>query len=144
VGDGLFSAMIAVDVIVANIWMAFLLYGAGIHKQIDKKLQADTSAISELKEKIEAYRSQIMRIPDLTDTIKLMSVGFGVTALAHFGSDLIAPWIAVNAPGANSLGRMSSSARRAARRDLIRHACPPLSGQSPHSRHLQRYAPHRH
>ncbi|MEO2160795.1 MAG: DUF819 family protein [bacterium] len=99
VGDDLFSAMIAVDVIVANIWMAFLLYGAGIHKQIDEKLQADTSAISELKEKIEAYRSQIMRIPDLTDTIKLMSVGFGVTAFAHFGSDLIAPWIAVNAPG---------------------------------------------
>jgi len=99
VGDGLFSAMIAVDVIVANIWLAFLLYGAGIHKQIDEKLQADTSAISELKEKIEAYRSQIMRIPDLTDTIKLMSVGFGVTAFAHFGSDLIAPWIAVNAPG---------------------------------------------
>ena len=99
VGDGLFSAMIAIDVIVANIWMAFLLYGAGIHKQIDEKLQADTSAISELKEKIEAYRSQIMRIPDLTDTIKLMSVGFGVTAFAHFGSDLIAPWIAVNAPG---------------------------------------------
>jgi len=26
-------------------------------------------------------------------------VGFGVTAFAHFGSDLIAPWIAVNAPG---------------------------------------------
>ena len=99
VGDDLFSAMIAVDVIVANIWMAFLLYGAGIHKQIDEKLQADTSAISELKDKIEAYRSQIMRIPDLTDTIKLMSVGFGVTAFAHFGSDLIAPWIAVNAPG---------------------------------------------
>jgi len=99
VGDGLFSAMIAIDVIVANIWMAFLLYGVGIHKQIDEKLQADTSAISELKEKIEAYRSQIMRIPDLTDTIKLMSVGFGVTAFAHFGSDLIAPWIAVNAPG---------------------------------------------
>tara|TARA_B100001245_G_scaffold160954_1_gene121231 strand:+ start:55 stop:1299 length:1245 start_codon:yes stop_codon:yes gene_type:complete len=99
VGDGLFSAMIAVDVIVANIWMAFLLYGVGIHKQIDEKLQADTSAISELKEKVEAYRSQIMRIPDLTDTIKLMSVGFGVTAFAHFGSDLIAPWIAVNAPG---------------------------------------------
>ena len=99
VGDDLFSAMIAVDVIVANIWMAFLLYGVGIHKQIDEKIQADTSAISELKEKIEAYRSQIMRIPDLTDTIKLMSVGFGVTAFAHFGSDLIAPWIAVNAPG---------------------------------------------
>ena len=31
--DKLFSAMITVDVIVANIWMAFLLYGAGISSQ---------------------------------------------------------------------------------------------------------------
>ncbi len=31
VGDTLFSSMIAVAVLVANIWMAFLLYGAGIN-----------------------------------------------------------------------------------------------------------------
>jgi uncharacterized membrane protein len=99
VGDSIFSAMIAVDVIVANIWMAFLLYGAGIHERIDAKFQADTSAITELKEKIETYRAQILRIPDLTDTIKVMAVGFGVTALAHFGADIIAPWIGENAPG---------------------------------------------
>jgi len=54
VGDTLFSSMIAVDVIVANIWMAFLLYGAGINERIDAKFQADNSAITELKEKIEA------------------------------------------------------------------------------------------
>ena len=99
VGDTIFSAMIAVDVIIANIWMAFLLYGAGIHERIDAKFQADTSAITELKEKIEAYRGKILRIPNLTDTIKVMSVGFGVTALAHFGADIIAPWIGENAPG---------------------------------------------
>ena len=99
VGDSIFSAMIAVDVIVANIWMAFLLYGAGIHERIDAKFQTDTSAITELKEKIETYRAQILRIPDLTDTIKVMAVGFGVTALAHFGADIIAPWIGENAPG---------------------------------------------
>ena len=99
VGDDLFSAMIAVDVIVANVWMAFLLYGAGITDRIDHRLQADTSAIMELKEKIEAYRSQILRIPNLADTVKVMSVGFGVTALAHFGADIIAPWIGENAPG---------------------------------------------
>jgi uncharacterized membrane protein len=99
VGDSIFSAMIAVDVIVANIWMAFLLYGAGIHERIDAKFHADTSAITELKEKIETYRAQILRIPDLTDTIKVMAVGFGVTALAHFGADIIAPWIGENAPG---------------------------------------------
>lgn len=42
VGDNLFSAMIAVDVIVANIWMAFLLYGAGIHTRLDNWLGGDT------------------------------------------------------------------------------------------------------
>ena len=32
VDDSMFSSMVAVDVIVANVWMAFLLYGAGINK----------------------------------------------------------------------------------------------------------------
>jgi len=98
VSDTLFSSMIAVDVIVANIWMAFLLYGAGINERIDAKFQADNSAITELKEKIEAYRAQILRIPDLTDTLKVMAVGFGVTAIAHLGADNIAPWISESAP----------------------------------------------
>ena len=99
VGDTVFSAMIAVDVIVANVWMAFLLYGAGIHERLDNWLQADTSAITELKEKIEAYRAQIIRIPDLTDAIKVMAVGFGITAIAHLGADTIAPAIQQHAPG---------------------------------------------
>lgn len=98
VGDTLFSSMIAVDVIVANIWMAFLLYGAGINERIDAKFQADNSAITELKEKIEVYRAQILRIPDLTDTLKVMTAGFGVTAIAHLGADIIAPWITESAP----------------------------------------------
>tara|TARA_A100001037_G_scaffold306333_1_gene350786 strand:- start:6173 stop:7417 length:1245 start_codon:yes stop_codon:yes gene_type:complete len=99
VGDDLFSAMIAVDVIVANIWMAFLLYGAGIHERIDVYFQAESSAITQLKDKIESYRAQILRIPNLNDVMKVMAVGFGVTATAHIGSDLIAPWISSNAPG---------------------------------------------
>jgi len=98
VSDTLFSSMIAVDVIVANIWMAFLLYGAGINEQIDAKFKADNSAITELKDKIEAYRAQILRIPDITDTLKVMTVGFGVTAIAHLGADNIAPWISESAP----------------------------------------------
>ncbi len=51
-----------------------------------------------MKEKIEAYRAQILRIPDLTDTLKVMTVGFGVTAIAHLGADIIAPWISESAP----------------------------------------------
>ncbi|HHL73155.1 MAG TPA: DUF819 family protein [Bacteroidetes bacterium] len=99
VSDRLFTAMIAVDVIVANIWMAFLLYGAGISERIDTWLKSDTSAITEVRKKVENYRASIERIPSLTDLVLIAAVGFGMTALAHFGADLIAPWIRANAPG---------------------------------------------
>ena len=98
VDNEIFSAMVAVDVIVANIWMAFLLYGAGINDRMDNWLQADSSSIDVLKNKIEAYQSQIMKIPNTADTMRVLSIGFGITAVAHFGADLIAPWIFQNAP----------------------------------------------
>ena len=66
VDNEIFSAMVAVDVIVANIWMAFLLYGAGINDKIDNWLKADSSSIDVLKNKIEAYQAQIMKIPNLS------------------------------------------------------------------------------
>ena len=108
VNDKLFSAMVAVDVIVANIWMAMLLYGTGIVQKIDNWFQADSSSIDELKDKIESYRAQILRIPSTTDTVKVLSVGFGITAFAHFGADLIAPAILQNAP---SLSKFSLTSR---------------------------------
>ena len=98
VDNEIISAMVAVDVIVANIWMAFLLYGAGINDKIDNWLQADSSSIDVLKNKIEAYQAQIMKIPNTADTMRVLSIGFGITAVAHFGADLIAPWIFQNAP----------------------------------------------
>ena len=108
VNDKLFSAMVAVDVIVANIWMAMLLYGTGIVQKIDNWFQADSSSIDELKDKIESYQAQILRIPSTTDTVKILSVGFGITAFAHFGADLIAPAILQNAP---SLSKFSLTSR---------------------------------
>ncbi len=108
VNDKLFSAMVAVDVIVANIWMAMLLYGTGIVQKIDNWFQADSSSIDELKDKIESYQAQILRIPSTTDTVKVLSVGFGITAFAHFGADLIAPAILQNAP---SLSKFSLTSR---------------------------------
>ena len=98
VGDTIFSSMIAVDVIIANIWMAFLLYGVGLSNKLDKWFSADASSIMKLKEKVEMYSLQMARIPNLTDTIKVFAVGFGITALAHLGSDFIAPMIKRSAP----------------------------------------------
>ncbi|MDH3709774.1 MAG: DUF819 family protein [Cyclobacteriaceae bacterium] len=90
--DKIFSSMITVDVIVANIWMAFLLLGAGRSQKVDKVFKADASAIDALQTKIENYRLSISKMPELPDTMLIMGIGFGGTGLAHWGADLIAPW----------------------------------------------------
>ncbi|MCM2679191.1 DUF819 domain-containing protein [Echinimonas agarilytica] len=98
VGDKIFSSMVTVDVIVANIWMACLLFMAGRAKQIDAKNGADSSAIERLKDKVEAYHAEHSRIPSGVDLMKITAVGFGVTGLAHLGADFLGPWFAENYP----------------------------------------------
>lgn len=92
--EALFSAMIVVDVFVANLWMAVLLYGAGKSDKLDKKLKADNSAIVSLKEKVESYSASISTNPNLTQIMMLMGIVFFVVAIAHALSDVISPGIA--------------------------------------------------
>ena len=93
VADNLFGTMIVVDVVVANIWMGFLLYGANISDKIDAMLKADNSAITDLKNKISDYRASIEVMPTTTSLFMLMAIAFGGVALAHFGADVISPFL---------------------------------------------------
>lgn len=87
-----FSAMVIVDVFVANIWMAFLLIGAGISVGLDRKLKADSSAIEALKKKVENYQASITRPTSFSDLAIILAIGFGGVGLAHFCADVIAPY----------------------------------------------------
>lgn len=89
--DELFSAMITVDVIVANIWMAFLLIGAGMSEKIDGFFKGDTSAISALKQKVQDYHASIAKVTTLTDIMIICAIGFGGTAIAHIAADILTP-----------------------------------------------------
>lgn len=89
----LFSIMVTVDVIVANVWTAALLYGAGRADKIDAAFKADSSAIDEVKKRIEAFRLSVMKMPKLADTMLIFGVGFGLTGLSHFLSDYIVPYV---------------------------------------------------
>jgi len=99
----LFSAMVTVDIIVANIWLAFLLYGAGISEKIDNYFNADASPITDLRKKIEDYKNSIARIPTLTDITTIVAVGFVITAIGHLGADFMAPFIGENFPQLSQL-----------------------------------------
>lgn len=104
----LFSQMIAVDVIVANLWMAFLLYWAAKPALLDKLLKADTSAITALKEKVEKYQLSIMKIPSLSDTMTILGLGFLVTGIAHFFAEILAAHIGANYPALKTYSLDSS------------------------------------
>jgi uncharacterized membrane protein len=101
--DELYSAMITVDIIVANIWLGFLLYGAGISDRIDKWFNADATPITKLRKKMESYKESIAKIPTLADITAICAVGFAITAIGHFGADTITPWIRANYPALKDL-----------------------------------------
>jgi uncharacterized membrane protein len=94
----IFSVMITVDVIVANCWMALLLFMAANAKRIDRYNGADTSALESLQQKIEKYQAENSKNPSTTDLIKLLAVGFGLAGLAHWLTDYIVPFIKAHAP----------------------------------------------
>lgn len=80
----LFGQFVAVDVLVANVWMAVLLFLAARSEAFDRWTRADTSAIADLKRRIEQYQAQHSRIPSLTDLMVILAFGLGATGLSHF------------------------------------------------------------
>ncbi len=91
--EGLFSNMILVDVALANVWMAFLLFGAGMDKKINKFLKADNTAVEELQRKVENYQASISRVPSLKDLMIICGIAFLAVGIAHWGSGILSPWI---------------------------------------------------
>ena len=98
VTDSVFSAIIAIDVLTYSVWFAILLYGAGINDKLNKFLKADTASLEQVQKKLENNNSVQFSLSNLDDLIKLLAVGFGVTAIAHFLADIIAPFFQENYP----------------------------------------------
>ncbi len=98
VSDDIFPAMIAVDIIVANAWMAVLLVMAGRAGELDKRRGADDSAIYEIRDAVEQFHRKHGRTPVLRDFMLILAVGFGAMGLGHLGADFVAPWIGTNFP----------------------------------------------
>jgi len=108
VSDALFSQMVAVDILWANLWMAILLFLAGRAAQIDARTGADTSAIEDLKLRVEAFHDEHARVLNTGDLMLIVAVGFGAMGLSHLLGGWIAGWIAANAPGLERLSLTSS------------------------------------
>lgn len=107
VSDKLFGSMLVVDIVVANIWMGFLLYGASISKKVDKWLKADSKAIDDLTERVESYSASITKNPSTTDYFMILAVAFGGTGLSHWLSDLVTPFFSAHEAYLTEIGLSS-------------------------------------
>jgi uncharacterized membrane protein len=96
--DKLYSIMITIDVLVAEVWMAFLLIGIGKAKQIDAFFKADASSVDRLQHTMHTFSQKIARKTSTTDLFVILGLGFGITGIAHFFADNIAPWIGLHYP----------------------------------------------
>ena len=86
----IFTTMVVVDVLVANIWLGFLLYGINISDKVDNWLQADNSAVEDLKNKVAAYRASIEEMPTTPKLFVLLGITFAAVGLSHWGADVVA------------------------------------------------------
>ncbi|GIM60666.1 membrane protein [Capnocytophaga canis] len=88
-----YGAMVLVDIVVANIWMAFLLFFIARSQKIDKWLKADNSSIEELKQKVITFSEKTKKIPMLTDYKIMLGITFGGVGLSHFGADFLTDFL---------------------------------------------------
>jgi uncharacterized membrane protein len=106
--DDLFGTMVAVDVIVANLWMAVLLWMAANAERLDARRGADTTAIEDLRRRVEGYQLANAKNPTLNDLMLIVGLGFGTMGLAHALGAPIATWISESAPGLKKFSLDSS------------------------------------
>lgn len=95
--DAAIAPIIVVDVAVANIWMAFLLFFAGRHEIVDRWLKADTTAITALERRMADFHAKVARIPTLADLLTILALAFGIAWV----SDLLGSEMILHAPFRN-------------------------------------------
>jgi len=88
----LFGQFAVVDVAMASLLMATLLFVANRSAQLDARSGADTAAIDEMKSRIAAYEAANARIPTLNDLMIIVAVAFGFVGLAHAIANPLAAW----------------------------------------------------
>jgi len=89
VQDTTLSLMVVVDVAIANLWLATLLFFAGRNKEMDEKIGADRSAIEKVKQKVEDFHEDVARPTNLADLLLIVTIGLGGTAVAQAVSQLL-------------------------------------------------------
>jgi uncharacterized membrane protein len=104
----LFSVMLSVDILVANLWMGAVLFIAGRKEKLDRLFKADTAQLEHVREKTEHWQLSITRPTTTRDFMLLLMAGFGITGLSHVLADVLAPWFSANVSFADEMSLNST------------------------------------
>jgi uncharacterized membrane protein len=76
------GAIVVVDVVIANVWMIFLLYFADREKAMDARIGADRATVEAVRRKVEDYQAAVKRPTDLGSLMVMLALAFGATWVA--------------------------------------------------------------
>ena len=96
VDETTFGQFVVVDVGVGYVWMAILIFLAGRAEAIDARNGVDTSALEELKTRLDGYQAEHARHASLADLMMIIGVAFGAVGLCHAVATPAAAWFAAN------------------------------------------------
>jgi uncharacterized membrane protein len=91
-----YGGMVLVDIVVANLWLAIILLGIGKSDKIDKWLNADNTAIEDLKKKVSSYTKSVSRKPELKDYMIMLGIAFTAVGFSHWASEYISEFLISN------------------------------------------------
>ena len=75
------SLMVVVDVGVANVWTACLLWFAGRERAMDEKIGAVRTRIDAVRDKVERYQAEVARPANTAEMLLILALGLGTTIL---------------------------------------------------------------
>jgi len=81
--DTTLGLFVIVDVAVANVWTAVLLWFSGRQAKMDAAIGADRGALEEVQARIEKVQLESARPATLGDLLSMVAIALGATALAH-------------------------------------------------------------
>ena len=89
--EAILGPIIVVDVAVANVWMAFLLWFAGREKVIDERIDADRASLDEVRERVADYEAEVARPTDLGSLLIILAIAIGASVLATWCATWLPP-----------------------------------------------------
>ena len=89
--EDMLGMMVFVDVMVGYTWTGILMFLAGRSEAFDKRLNADTSTIDALKERVMNFQKRTERVSSTSDFMVLLAVAFGGAWLADIGGKALPP-----------------------------------------------------